>query len=501
MRLKSSHLSFVFLGTFLGIVFLLQWWVQPTYPLPLWIFLGILAFWSLLGCMHALIRPAAASLLACVLGIIFAVNAVAHIAHEATPATVDFYAPANRVRIRGVITEEPDRRPLQTKYTVAAESIQIGTGKIMNVQGRVLATDRSGWPQFSYGDDVMIAGKLDLPGTIEDFHYDRYLSRYDIYSVMYRARMTKTGEGRRNAFFAFLFDRKAAFEAQINRLFPEPHASLLAGLLTGSRRGIPDSILKDFQTTGLTHLIAISGFNITIVLAVILGALFFLPLRLRFFPAVATVIAFTFFVGAGASVVRAAIMGILGLFALQVHRQTDARLLILWTAFAMLLWNPAYLWYDAGFQLSFLAILGLTELSPLLERGTRWLPDSLGIRESMQMTLAAQLFAVPLIILLFGTFSIVAPFANILVAPAVPLAMLFGFLGTVLSYVWFPLGQAVSFLAFGCLEWMLAVPRLLATLPFSSVNVSLHRSIIALYYTVLIILILWLRPRMVPSSR
>src|SRR3989338_2643931 len=426
MRPKSSHLSYIFLATFLGTIFLLQWWTRTSYPTSMWIFLGMLLFWSLLGCLHDLIRPAASYLLASVLGITFALGAVSHIAHEPTPETIDFYAPAKRVEIRGIIVEEPDRRPLQTKYTIETQTLTVGPGATLNVHGRILATDPNGWPQFAYGDAVTVTGTLDRPGTIEDFHYDRYLSRYGIYSAMYRASITKTGKGTHNPLFAFLFDQKAKFEAQINRVFPEPHASLLAGLLTGSRRGIPDHILNDFQTTGLTHLVAISGFNITIVLAIILGSLFILPLRWRLIPAVGAVIAFTLFVGASASVVRAAIMGILGLFALQVHRQTDTRLLILWTAFFMLLWNPAYLWYDAGFQLSFLAVIGLLELSPLLERITRWLPETLGLREGMQMTLAAQLFAVPLTILLFAKFSLVAPIANVLVAPAVPLAMRFG---------------------------------------------------------------------------
>src|SRR3989338_4110260 len=112
MRPKSSHLSYIFLATFLGTVFLLQWWVHTSYPPALWILLGVIFFWSLLGCAHGLIRPAASYLLAGLLGICFAFGAVAHIAHEPSPETVDFYAPAKRVQIRGVIVEEPDRRPL-----------------------------------------------------------------------------------------------------------------------------------------------------------------------------------------------------------------------------------------------------------------------------------------------------------------------------------------------------------------------------------------------------
>lgn len=295
---------------------------------------------------------------------------------------------------------------------------------------------------------------------------------------------------------SFLYSFKSRFEYQINRIFPEPHASLLAGLLTGSRHGIPEHLLSDFNATGLTHIIAISGYNITIIIAIISSFLFFLPLRRRLLPATLVIIIFTILVGAEASVVRAAIMGILGLLALHTGRQKESRLLILWTLFFMLAYNPKYLWYDAGFQLSFLAVLGLVELSPLLAPYLKHAPHTFAINESLQMTLASQWFAIPWIAYLFGRISLISPLSNILVALPVPLAMLFGFIGVTVSFLSFPLGQLISYVSWFFLEFVIQTAMLLSHIPFASIDIPYMSSAsVVAYYLFLIAWLIWWKKR------
>ena len=293
---------------------------------------------------------------------------VAQTTHVSSSTSIESFAnEEEKIVIKGIISAEPDRRPGKTKYTIETQAI-IDDDSEITVHGKILATDHAAWPPHHYGDEVIVSGVLERPGQIEQFHYDRYLSRYGIYSVMYRARVETVSRDHGNRVFAFLFNLKQRFEARLNRLYPEPHASFMAGLLTGSRRGIPQHLLDDFQTTGLTHIIAISGYNITIVIAVIASLLFWLPIKWRFIPSVAAIIAFTFFVGASPAVVRASIMGILGLIALQSSRQNHVLISILFTATVMVAWNPKVLWYDVGFQLSFLSVLGLVYLAPFLDR-------------------------------------------------------------------------------------------------------------------------------------
>lgn len=485
--MKPEKISYTFLGSFLITIFCLQWYQLPTYPVRIKLLLCFLYLIYLLFFLHK--SRKAPLLLAIALGVSAALCSVARTTHVPLPNTIDTYATNQYVTIEGTITDEPDRRPLVTKYTIAAKKITLNDGTVIPVEGRVLANHTRNWPPFEYGDHVIVKGTLEKPEQIETFHYDRYLSRYDIYSIIYRASITKnpSPHASRPSPYRFLFLTKKTFESQINRLYPEPHASFMAGLLTGSRKGIPEHLMQDFNTTGLTHIIAISGYNITIVISIIAGALFWLPLKWRFVPSVIAIIAFTLFVGASAAVVRASIMGILGLIALQTGRQTHVRLSVLWTLFFMLCWNPKYLWYDAGFQLSFLAVIGLVELGPLLDKWFTKVPQFLGIREALQMTTAAQLSAVPLIVLLFGRFSLVAPLANVLVAPLIPLAMLFGFLGVIASYLWFPLGQLIAYIGWGCLEKIIDIASTFADIPYASVNLTMSIWMIIWYYVLLII--------------
>lgn len=429
-------------------------------------------------------------IVASLLGMLTALLCVQRTTHTVSTDTVDWYAKQQEVTIEGYIAEEPDRRPLQTKYTIETEALTTASDKrITNIRGRVLATDHRQWPFYVYGDRVQVTGVLELPGDIDGFRYDHYLSRYEIYSVMYRGvfqKVPSTKQTLTKTMRGHLYAIKERFEFQINTLYPEPHASFMAGLLTGSRKGIPDTLMQAFNTTGLTHIIAISGYNITIVIAVISSVLFCVPPRIRSILAIIAIITFALFVGASAAVIRAAIMGILGLLALQCGRSTHIRLSVLWTAFFMVAWNPKILWYDAGFQLSFLAVLGLIELSPLLEKYCSKIPEAFAIRESLQMTVAAQIAAAPLIVLLFGRLSLIAPIANLLVAPLLPIAMLFGAISTIISFFDGTTGQLLAYIGWACLEWIILIANVCSAIPLASISLGITPWMLVSYYGILL---------------
>lgn len=472
-------LSYAFLTGFLTTTLLLQWFQEPTYPFPL--LLGLSGF---LGIFLLCKKPLPASAL---LGISLSFFVVAQTTHAPNLHSIDYYAERQNVTLEGIVVDEPDRRPLHTKYTVEVDTID----SVEDVHGKVLVSDYRNFPLYEYGDRVSIRGLLERPEPIEDFRYDHYLARYGIYAVIYRANILALSS--QLSFLQkikrSLYTFKVITEDRLNSLYPEPHASFMAGLLTGSRKGIPEDTMEDFNTTGLTHIIAISGYNITIVIAVIAGALFWLQPHQRLIPSIGAIILFTVFVGASAAVVRAAIMGILGLIALHVNRLQNIRLTILWTAFFMVVWNPKILWYDAGFQLSFLAVLGLVECAPLLDPLFTRIPNTLGLRESLQMTIAAQLSAVPLIVVLFGRVSLIAPIANVLVAPAIPFAMLFGTLSILVGFLSLPLGLLIASAGWLCLEWILIVAHVLAHIPFASLPLKLPVWVLVPYYTVLFLTI------------
>jgi len=491
--MTPGRLSLTFLLTFLSSTFFLQWWQRTQYPFELWLGIGILIALCVIGSLQEETRTPSIWMLAIALGIALAFWSVTRTTHRPTSQTVDWYARGRPVIVRGVIVDEPDRRPLQTHYTVEAHLLsQSGSSSWLPISGRILVTDRNGWPKYQYGDALIIRGKLERPEIINGFHYDQYLSLTDIYTVMNATTIERQNIPVTWNLFTMLYAFKDRFEARLNRLFPEPHAAFAAGLLTGSRRGIPERLSLSFMRSGLTHIVAISGYNITIVITVIMGLLFWLPLRWRILPAATAIIAFTILVGASASVVRAAVMGILGLLALSLGRQSTTRLTILWAALLMIIWNPKHLWYDASFQLSFAAVAGLAELSSFIKPRLTWIPNVLGVRESLEATIAAQLSSVPVALLIFGNLSLVAPLANILVAPAIPLAMLLCTLAVIVSYGSFFFGQLIASLGWAMLQWAILVAETLASIPSAALHFeSVSVWVIVAYYVGLAGVVLW----------
>lgn len=407
--------------------------------------------------------------------------------HQTTPADIDYYN-GQKLEVIGVITEVDIRRD-KAKYTVSAEGRAEGEG-VVEVDGDILiSTGR--FPKYRYGDRVRIYGELQAPGEFDGFDYGAYLSRFGVYCVMYQPSVKVLESGQGSIFWHAMSYLQNKFMEHINRLFPEPHASFEAGLLIGARKGIPDDLMTKFNITGLTHIIAISGFNITIIIAFVMWALAGLPRMKAFWVAIGTIILFTLFVGASPAVVRASIMGILGLIALNYGRQNNIHLTILWSAALMVLWNPLILVYDVGFQLSFAAVMGLMYVSPHFEKYSKKLPAAFGIREAITMTMSAQVMALPIIVYNFERLSLIAPLSNLLVAFAIPPAMLFGFVAVVVSFFFFPLAQVVAYLTWGILTYIIKVIELTAAIPYASVNLpGMTFMMMFLYYFLLILVLL-----------
>ncbi|MFA4891275.1 MAG: ComEC/Rec2 family competence protein [Candidatus Gracilibacteria bacterium] len=367
------------------------------------------------------------------------------------------------------VSEEVDVRVSQVKYTVsdvravadaaragADDSADDSAGRLYD--GNVLL-NASRYPVFEYGDVLKVRGAPEAPQAVEDFAYDKYLARYGIYSVVDRPVVEKVGDGCGNAFLGAIYGFKGIFEKRLGELFTEPHGSLVAGVLLGVRSGIPKDVSEDFKEIGLTHIVAISGYNITLVIIVVSGLFGFLSRKRRIIAAIAFIVVFVILVGAGSAVVRASIMGILGLLAIYWGRRNDVAIAIVLSAVLMNLWNPKIIVYDVGFQLSFLATLGLVYVSPKIEalggifgRVLAKVPRFLLIRENLIMTLSAQAFALPVILKAFGRFSLICPIANIFILPFVPFVMLFGFLAVVCGFVSEWLGSVLAFVCYVLLE-------------------------------------------------
>ncbi len=213
----------------------------------------------------------------------------------------------------------------------------------------------------------------------------------------------------------------------VRQNYNEPQASLLNGILIGNTDGMPQRLNQAFQATGTTHIVALSGFNVTIIMALVVSWLIkIVGRRWAWIPALGLLIAFVVMSGASASVVRAAVMAVIVQAGLFIGRPVNVGRLLSYTLLLMAWANPLVVFHDLGCQLSFLATVGLVALSKPVGRALPWVTAKFGLRESLATTLSAIVMTEPLLLWRFGRLSLVAPAVNILVLPLIPLAMAVG---------------------------------------------------------------------------
>jgi len=224
------------------------------------------------------------------------------------------------------------------------------------------------FPKLAKGQTISFSCYLETPEPFEGFAYDRYLASQSIFLLCPDAR------------YKIIIDEykdsnpvewsRIQIQNTITSLWPRPISSLAAGLLLGTRESFPESTTTAFRRSGITHIIALSGFNISILIIFLEN--FFTRIYLqkywRLWIIVGGICFFTLFVGSGASIVRAAIMGSLVLIGRYYAKTTSAVRIMIICAAAMTLLNPFVLVYDVGFQLSFVSTIGLLYLTTFFER-------------------------------------------------------------------------------------------------------------------------------------
>ena len=359
------------------------------------------------------------------------------------------------LEVIGVIVRPPDVRDTHVQAVIAVEQINAAGAEPVPAAGKLLAYLPT-TETWAYGDRVRVWGQLNTPPVDQEFSYRDYLARKGIYSYMPYTAADRLEGGQASPILGALYAFKQRGLERIYTYLPDPEASLVAGIVLGVESGIPDDVDQAFKDTGTTHVIAISGFNITIVsslFAMLFGRM--LGPRRGAVAALLAISLYTVLVGGDAAVVRAAIMGGLSLFARQVGRRQHGLNSLGFTAALMTGFNPQILW-DIGFQLSFAATLGLVLYAQPWEEALRaWLTNRFSadaarrltgpISEYLLLTLAAQLITFPLIVYHFGRLSLSSLPANVAILPAQPPVMNLGGLSVLLGEVWRPLGQALAY--------------------------------------------------------
>lgn len=390
--------------------------------------------------------------------------------------------------VEGLLVEPPDTRDNYSNLKVEVEQIHpTGESARFPVRGKILAKVSTG-EDWQYGDRLRLEGELQTPPEDEVFSYRDYLARQGIYSYLSYpdTRLLQREQG--NPILAWIYGLKYKALDLIYQLYPDPEASLLAGILLGVESGIPEEVDQAFRDTGTSHIIAISGFNITIIaglLATIFGRLIGrgrVGARWGALVALIGIIIYTILVGGDAAVVRAAIMGGLALFAMHLGRRQDGLNSLALVAALMAFFNPNVLW-DVGFQLSFAATLGLIVYSePLtnafVSTAERWVPSgtvqriSAPVAEYLLFTFAASLMTLPITLYHFQRLSLVSLLANPLILPAQPPVMILGGLTVIIGLISQPLGQLAAYLVWPFVVYTIRIVEMLAQLPSAVITVG-----------------------------
>ena len=379
-----------------------------------------------------------------------------------------------QIEFFGRVSREPEERASSVHFYITP------IVKDVLLKERVLVTaDRFSFAEsnIEYGDIVRIRGKLSLPEAFESdggriFDYPGYLRVLGVHTVMYNGAVTYEREGD-SLLLTRIYASKARFMELLESILPQPHAGLAEGMLLGVKRALSDSLDEAFRKTGTIHIVVLSGYNVMIVVEVLLYVLaYFCVRRTRVWIGIGGIVLFALLVGMSATVVRASIMAGLLLMVRGTGRTYTVLRGLGLAGVVMLLINPHLLVHDPGFQLSFLATFGLIVFSPYFEKKLTAVPEQFGMRGIITATIATQVVVLPLLLHHTGMLSVVSVVVNALILPMVPIAMLLtfatGMAGLILPF----LGNVLGYITYLSLSYILGIVTWFASLPYASATVT-----------------------------
>ncbi len=364
--------------------------------------------------------------------------------------------PEGRLTFKGTVCKEPDIRPDKLQLVLETEKVK---GKVLVV------TDR--YPEYEYGNELEVSGSLRVPVELPDFNYRDYLAKDGIYSVSYYPEielLKERDKGIEIFLYGKLLDFKEKLRESLYSNFSPPQSSVLGAMVLGDKRRMPDELKEKLNLAGVRHITAVSGLHVAVLAGLLMA--FFSKLRLggkaAFYSTVSALAFFVLMTGAHPSAVRAGIMGGLFLWARYLGRSAASSRAVVLAASLMLLFNPLLLELDVGFQLSFLAVMGIIYFFSFFKKLVR--------SDILALTLSAQVFTLPVLIYNFGYFSLVAPLSNILIVPLLPFVLGLGFLSGLAGILWDFLGRIFSWPAWLLLSYLTEVVDFFSGIPLASLT-------------------------------
>jgi len=417
---------------------------------------------------------------------------------------IQFYNDRTSIELKGIISQAPDVRDKSTHLYLSHIELKTVDGwKKVNGQA-LLFVPR--YPEYKYGDELQVKGKLETPQAIDDFDYRGYLANQGIYSTMFSPKIDVPSSGGGFRPLAWVYALRNRLSQAMAATLPEPQASLAQGMILGIRGNITPELQDNFIRSGTTHILVISGSQFNIVAGILIATGIWLFGKRRFlyiWLALVAIWIYALLTGMSPPVIRSAIMVSLFLFADLLGRQKSAIVVLAFAAAVMVAITPQIL-RDASFQLTFMSTLGMVFVAPRLQSlGREAIGKTLGeegfvvstvtwISDSLFVTLGVTIVIWPLLAYYFGIFSIVSPLATLLVLPALPLLLLSGTLAAICGVFILTVGQIVGWLAWLSASYMLVIINGFANIPASSIKIGTIDPAWIWAYFALLALILWI---------
>lgn len=370
------------------------------------------------------------------------------------------------VEFTGIVNDDPDIRLKSKHLNIKLKDKDVN---ILVYIGRE--------EEVNYGDIVKVNGILEVPENFttnsgKEFNYKRYLSNKDIYFLIKNADIEIISTGNGNKIKNLLYRIKNSFMRNINNIIPMPESDLANGLILGARGGFDEDTQQEFINTGTIHIIALSGYNVSIVADNVMkafGLIFSTTISIIF--GVIVILFFIIMTGTSATAVRAGIMASIMLLGKMTDRKYLAGRALVVAGLLMIAINPRVI-LDMSFQLSFIATGGVLYVTPKVLNWFKFLPLRYGIREMFATTIAATISVLPILLYLTGVLSLVSIPANILILLFIPIAMLFVFITGISGFILPILSIIFGYISYLILLYILSVIHLLGALSFSSITIQ-----------------------------
>jgi len=415
--------------------------------------------------------------------------------------------------MEGIIVSDPQARGASVQFVLRSDVLDLGQGPLQGSHriqvsarpSRGLVESRRE-PFFRYGDRLRLQGRLDKPPIFDTFDYRDYLAQQGIHLTIAFPTVELLTEDQGNTFQSWVYKLRGHLSTSLRDALPEPQASLSQALLLGQRGGFPSELSEDFRDTGTSHLLAISGLQVSMLMAIALGLAAFLFGRRRqsyLLIPLALIWAYTLVSGMSPSVVRSAIMGSVFLAALAAGRPRSVLPSLAVAAAVMAGLDPKVL-QDISFQLSFAAVAGIAVLGvPMTDTLRSRLETTphgqtlaakafLWTSAAIIISVAATAATLPLVAFNFHQIPLLGILATVLSLPVQPAILVLSIATAFAGLINSTLGQVVGWFAWPVLTYQIELVEFMAQVPAAIIDVPrFSAALVWMYYGLLSAAVLW----------